>query len=190
MAPEAPKLTVVESKVSYTRKRPSRISKASQKPKRPKKKKRTYADLKREWLVPAQGYTRFTGIRGIYWYWLSRDVRQKEWEKYHHCLTCLVEMDSWKEGVCGHVIASQNCGEYLRLNRINLTIQHRSCNSDRITPQASALNALHYDQRHGKGAWDKLYSLRKTEAKCPTTNEYKELIRGLDSYKEALQKSS
>lgn len=154
-----------------------------------KRRKKTYADLKREWLVPANGYTRFSGLRGIYWYWLSRDIRQKEWEKYGHCITCLVPMETWEEGVCGHIIASQNCGEYLRLNPINLTIQHRACNSDRVTPQAAALNAIHYDQRHGQGAWATLYSLRKTEAKNPGQEELRRLIQGLDSYKMAQNKA-
>ncbi len=34
-----------------------------------------------------------------------------------------------------------------------------------------------------------LYDLKKKEAKAPTTNEYKELIEGLDSYQEAKNKA-
>lgn len=151
--------------------------------------KKTDADLKREWLVPANGYTRFTGIRGIYWYWLSRDIRKKEWEKWGGlCLTCLKYLE-WEDGVCGHVVASQGCGEFLRLNPINLTLQHRACNSDRITPMAGALNAIHYDERYGQGAWDALYALRKTECKEPKKSEYPDLIRALPSYQEALLKN-
>ena len=171
------------------RKRPLGGPKGTKASKPPKKRKKTYADVKREWLVPANGYTRFSGLRGIYWYWLSRDVRKKEWEKWGVCITCLKPMETWEEGVCGHIIASQNCGEYLRLNPINLTIQHNACNSDRITPQASALNAVHYDERYGQGAWANLYSLRKTEAKNPGQNELRTLIQGLDSYKEAQNKA-
>lgn len=155
-----------------------------------KKKKRTVADLWREWFVPDNAYRRYTGLRGIYWYWLSREVRKDEWEKYDGlCITCLLPIEHWTQGHCGHIIAAQNCGEYLRFNRINLSIQHPACNSDRITPQAAALNALHYDQRHGIGAWDALYSLRKTEAKCPTQPQYRELIEALSSYKEAKNKA-
>lgn len=156
-----------------------------------KRKKATVMGLWREWLVPDNAYRRYKGLRGIYWYWLSRDVRQKEWEKWNGiCITCLQPIEHWKDGHCGHIIAAQNCGEFLRFNRINLSIQHSVCNSDRITPQASALNALHYDERFGKGAWDKLYAMRKTEAKEPKTEEYRELIRALDSYKNALNAKS
>ncbi len=152
-----------------------------------KRAKKTKVDLWREWLVPDNAYRRYPGLRGIYWYWLSRDVREKEWKKWDGlCLTCLTTIPHWTDGHCGHVIAAQNCGEYLRFNRINLTIQHAACNSDRITPQASALNALHYDQRHGQGAWDRLYAMTKTVCKAPRQGEYRDLIRSLPSYQKAV----
>lgn len=153
-----------------------------------KKKKRTKISIWREWLVPDGAYHRYEGLRGIYWYWLSRDVRKKEWEKYNGlCLTCLEQVDDWRNGQCGHVIASHGCGEFLRFNRINLSLQHDYCNNPRITPNASALNAIHYDQRYGQGSWQRLWDMRKTESKTPTQEQYRELISKLDSYKEALQ---
>lgn len=152
-----------------------------------KKARRKKIDLWREWLVPDGAYHRYEGLRGVYWYWLSRQVRKDEWEKYGGlCLTCLKPIEHWTMGHCGHIIAAQNCGEYLRFLRENLTIQHPHCNSDRITPQAAALNALHYDQRHGQGAWGLLFALKNTEAKAPTQAEYRALIRALPSYQEAL----
>lgn len=154
------------------------------KKKRPRK---TKIGLWREWLVPDGAYQRYTGLRGIYWYWLSREIRKDEWEKYDGlCLTCLKPIEHWTMGHCGHIIAAQNCGEYLRFLRENLTIQHPHCNSDRITPQAAALNALHYDQRYGQGSWDALYALREKKAKTPTQEQYKDLIRALPSFQEAL----
>ncbi len=150
---------------------------------KPKKKK---VDFWREWLVPDRAYKRYSGLRGVYWYWLSRQVRKDEWETWDGlCLTCLQPIEHWTMGHCGHIIAAQNCGEYLRFLRENLTIQHPHCNSDRITPQAAALNALHYDQRHGQGAWDRLYALKNREAQAPKQDEYRALIRALPSFKEA-----
>ncbi len=174
-------------KAPRTRVKPKKVSEAV------KRKKRTKAAICREWLFPGNpGDLRYSNVmRGLYWYWLSRDVRRSEWEKWgKKCLTCLNPVENWEDGHCGHVIASAMCGEYLRFNRRNLTIQHAACNSDRITPMAAALNALHYDERYEKGAWDKLYSLRKTEAKEPKTSEYPDLIRGLESYQQALKNAA
>lgn len=155
--------------------------------KKVKKKKRTMVDLWREWNVPDNAYRRYKGLRGIYWYWLSRDVRKEEWEKWDKkCLTCLEVVEDWRDEHCGHIIASDGCGEYLRFNRINLCLQHRKCNAQHIQKQASALNAINYDLRYGQGSWAKLYEMRKIEAKEPKQEEYRELIRGLKSYQESL----
>lgn len=158
--------------------------------KRRKSKSRTKADLCREWLYFGNTSSlRYSNVmRGLYWYWLSRDVRKSEWEKWDKkCLTCLEEVENWEDGHCGHIIASSGCGEYLRFYRKNLTLQHPACNNDRITPMAGALNAIHYDERYGKGAWDALYALRNKEAREPKTSEYPDLIRALPSFQEALR---
>lgn len=148
--------------------------------------KRTEADLKREWLVQSNYPLRYVGLRGIYWYWLSRDVRKSEWEKWNgECITCLVPLETWEEGQCGHILASAFCGEYLRFNRINLTLQHSKCNNPRFSPHAGVANAINIDKRHGAGYMESLYSLRKKECKTPTQDEYRALIRALPSYQEA-----
>ena len=133
--------------------------------------------------MPDNAYHRYQGLRGIYWYWLSRDVRESEWDKWDGlCLTCLEPLERWEDGDCGHVVASARCGEYLRFNRINLTIQHKKCNNPRFSPNAGAMNAIHYDQRYGQGAYERLYAMRKTEAKCPRQDEYRELIKAIPAY--------
>lgn len=161
--------------------KPRKCAKKARSAKKPRK---TEIGLWREWSVPDGALRRYKGLRGIYWYWLSRDIRQKEWVKWDkRCLTCLEEIDQWELGQCGHVIAANGCGEFLRFNRMNLTIQHPGCNNPRFTPMAAALNAIHYDDRYGQGAYQNLYDLRKMVAKQPSQEEYKALIRGLDSYK-------
>lgn len=148
-----------------------------------KTKKKKKIDLWREWGVPDHAYRRYPGLRGIYWYWLSRDIRKSEWERWDKlCITCLLPVDNWENGDCGHIIASHGCGEYLRFNPINLTLQHKHCNNPRITPNAAALNAIHYDQRYGQGAWQALWNIRKTEVKHPTQAEYRALITALPSF--------
>jgi hypothetical protein len=146
--------------------------------------------LWREWLVPDGAYRRYKGLRGILWYWLSRDVRKDEWERYGVCITCLEPVEDWHYADCGHMVDAANCGEYLRFLRRNLALQHKKCNNPRFTPSAMALNAVHYDQRYGQGAWEKLYALKKKECKEPTQGEYKDLIRALPSFQEALKLST
>lgn len=156
-------------------------------PKSKKKKKRTKVDLRREWLVPdATGPLRYTGLRGIYWYWLSRDVRKAEWDKWGNCLTCLKPIEDWQLADCGHIIASRFCGEFLRLNPINLTIQHKGCNNPRFSPHAGVSNAVNYDLRYGQGKFAELYAMRTIHTKEPSQEEYRTLIRRLSSYQEAL----
>lgn len=160
-----------------------------------KRKKKTKADKYREWLIPEyiirggglKSLIRYSDpLRGIYWYWLSKDVRKKEWEQWGGlCITCLKPIERWEDGQCGHVVSSAECGEFLRFDRRNLTIQHGGCNNPRFSPNAPALNAIHYDQRHGQGAWQWLYDQRKVEAKNPSQEKYRVLIRNLDSFREA-----
>lgn len=177
--------TVYKTKnATYKPRKPRSSTKLS---KRPRKRAKSKIDLRREWLVPdSTGKLRYVGIRGVYWYWLSRDVRKSEWEKYGICITCLGSIEDWRTEDCGHIIASDRCGEYLRLNRKNLTLQHKKCNNSLWTPQAGVLNTLNMDKRHGAGYMESLRALMTVECKEPTTNEYKELIQALPSYKEAL----
>lgn len=175
-------VTVVEGKQKKPRKWPRKARSA-------KKPRKTKIGVWREWNVPDGAYHRYEGLRGVYWYWLSRDVRESEWKRWNKlCLTCLLPVEDWeKDGQCGHIIASHGCGEYLRFNRINLTLQHAKCNNPRFTPMAASLNAIHYDQRYGVGAYEKLYAMKDIEAKQPKTSEYPELIRALQSYQNSLK---
>ncbi len=146
-------------------------------------------ELKLAWCIPTTNNfkLRYSGLRGVYWYWLSRQVRKDEWIKWDgKCITCDVPLATWEEGQCGHVVPSRMCGEYLRLNPINLTLQHAKCNNPRFRPDAGALNAIHFDKRHGQGAFQELYDMKKIEAKEPSQEEYRTLIRSLPSFQEAL----
>jgi hypothetical protein len=171
------KLTVAKSS------RPKR-GKGTPKAKKPRK---TKIQLWRNWLVPDGAKHRYVGLRGVYWYWLSRHIRKLEWDKWGGlCITCLEPIEDWRFADCGHIIPSSKCGEFLRFHPRNLTIQHKKCNNPRFTPEAGARNALHYDQRYGPGAWDTLWEMRRLSEKTPNTKRYEELIRSLPSYLEAL----
>jgi len=152
-------------------------------------------DLYREWLIPesliAMGWRpRYAGLRGIYWYWLSRDVRKKEWEALKGCcFTCKRPLASWEDGQCGHIIPASWCGERLRFDRRNLTIQCGKCNNPRFSPHSGLVNAINYDDRNGAGTFKYLMAEVKMHAKEPTQAEYRQLIRELDSFKEAYAKA-
>lgn len=148
------------------------------------------AALKREWLMPEKAHMRYKGLRGVYWYWLSRDVRKSEWEKWGVCLTCLEPIDAWEEGDCGHILAARWCGEYLRFHRKNLTIQHKGCNNPRFSPEAGVMNAVNIDKRYGEGYLAELLRMQKIVAKEPKQSEYRSMIRGLSSYQERLAEVS
>ncbi len=182
-------LPVKRSWAAKGSKRPAKARKPLKTTPRTKKPRKTEIGLWREWLVPDNAYHRYKGLRGIFWYWLSRDVRQSEWEKWDKlCLTCLEPVENWEDGQCGHIVASAGCGEYLRFNKINLTLQHGHCNNPRFTPMGAALNAINYNLRHGTGAYEKLLTMRKIEAKEPRKSEYPDLIRSLSSYQSRLAK--
>ncbi len=175
------------SKSLPTRSSPGKMKNRTTRRKRPPKK--TEIGLWREWLVPDTAYHRFKGLRGVYWYWLSKQIRQEDWEKYGVCITCLEPIEVWQQADCGHILPSSNCGEYLRFFRLNLTIQHKKCNNPRFTPNAGVLNAIHMDERHGPGTMKYLVSLTKKECKEPTTREYRTLIAELASYQQAVSLS-
>lgn len=150
--------------------------------------KKTIATWKEEWNVPIGAWMRWPGqpLQSIYWYWLSRQVRKEEWERWGgFCITCDKRIDHWLQGVCGHIIAVTDCGEYLKLDRRNLTIQHKHCNDNKLTPMAAALNLRNYDKRYGPGAWDRLYNLRNEKVKKLSQSVLRQLIQNLPSYQES-----
>lgn len=150
------------------------------------KRKKTEADLKREWNVPVKANLRYKGLRGIYWYWLSRDVRESEWKKYGHCITCLKPIADWRLADCGHILPAANCGEFLIFHRENLTIQCKACNNPRFTPDAGIRNAINLEKRHGAGFIECLYEAKKVSVKAPTQQEYKDKIMALPNYIKSL----
>jgi len=153
-------------------------------------KRRTQADEKREWNIDPKTNLRYKGLRGIFWYWLSRDVRESEWKKYGHCITCLEPIENWWKADCGHILPASNCGEYLRFHRENLTIQHKKCNNPRFTPDAGIRNGINMDKRHGAGTIAELYEMKKIEKKSPSQEEYRQLIKALPSYKKSYLQAS
>lgn len=150
---------------------------------KPKKHK---IDLWREWNVPDKAYHRYSGLKGVYWYWFSRTVRERDYKEHAGlCMTCLTYVEKGDDQG-GHLFAASKCGFALLFHPKNVHLQHSKCNNPRITPQAGVLNAIHIDQRYGAGTVELLAKLKEMKVKEWSKAEYEEKIRALPAYRESL----
>ena len=147
-----------------------------------KPKKQTKADFCRQWGVPSPTHLRYSGLKGVYWYWLSRQIRKEEWQKYGVCLTCQEKIPKWEEADCGHILAASKCGFGLLFARRNLTIQHKKCNNPLFTPDAGVRNGINLDKRYGAGFSEKLLSERGKITKEWDKATYEQKIQELPSF--------
>lgn len=145
----------------------------------------TEADLKRQWNIPVKTKLRYKGIAGVYWNWLSKQVRQEDFKNHHgKCVSCNRILESWEEGDCGHLLASGNGGFATRFMRTNLALQCKPCNNPSWTPDAPAFFALEVDRRYGQGTAAHILSLKGTNQKEMKKEEYVIAILALPSYQE------
>lgn len=147
-----------------------------------KKKKQTQADLKRQWGLTGHQQLRYRGLAGIYWYWLSRQVRQEEYYRYGKCVSCIRTCPDWRDWDCGHFVASGDGGFATRFLRLNLALQCKACNNPKWSPDAPAFFAVELDRRYGYGTAAMLLKLKGADKKEPTKAEYELLISALPSY--------
>lgn len=147
------------------------------------KKKQTKADLLREWKLDPKLTLRYTGIAGIYWIYLSRQVRQEDFKKYGgKCVSCDAVMERWQDGDCGHFISSGSGGFATRFMRQNLALQCRRCNNPSWSPDASAFYAREIDRRWGVGTAEMLMNLKGVKQKEMKKEQYADAIRALPSF--------
>lgn len=152
-----------------------------------KKKKQNETALKREWYVPVKVTLRYSGLPGILWYWLSRQVRQEDFEKYGgQCVSCPVRLKTWHDGDCGHLVASGAGGFATRFLRANLALQCKRCNNPSWCPDSPLFFALEVDRRWGSGTSAYLLGLRGVKQKEMKRAEYEEKIKALPSYQHAI----
>lgn len=148
---------------------------------------KTKSALCREWGLPAAQHLRYTGLAGIYWVYLSRQVRKEDFEKYGgKCVSCKTILNDWREGDCGHFVASGDGGFATRFLRQNLALQCKRCNNPSWRPDAPAFYALEVDRRWGAGTAEYLLSLKGLKQKELKPDQYEELIRALPTYHETI----
>lgn len=166
--------------------------KRSQKPhnkrrrtKRVKARKLTKVGLKRVWGVPDNAYTRFSGLKGIYYYYFSRWIKQRDYAQFGgKCITCLQYVEP-EQAQCGHIFAAKDCGFALLFHPLNNSLQHSKCNNPIFTPSASIMNCLNIEKRYGAGTIQRLADLKGIGSKEWSKSEYeikiKEIQNGINS---------
>ena len=98
------------------------------------KKKQSKADKLRSWHLPYPNF-QWSSLRyktpyekGVYWYWFSLEVRQRDVEKYGTCISCgkPITVDTCD---AGHFIAAAGCGRDLLFDPMNVHAECGRCNA-------------------------------------------------------------
>ena len=96
--------------------------------------KKTFAQTARDWGITNPNITR-SNLRykspiekGIYWYWFSLFVRQRDTKLYGVCISCgkPIKLDNCD---AGHFIAAAGCGRDLLFDPMNVHAECRRCNA-------------------------------------------------------------
>lgn len=150
-------------------KRPTRL-KVKRKP------KKTKIALFREYGVPDRAYRRYSGIKGVYWYYFSRMIRERDYKLYNGlCMTCLKYVERGSDQ-CGHLFPARDCGFTLLFHPLNNHLQHSKCNNPRFTPSAGIHNAINIEKRYGTGTIEKLAQLKLIKGKEWTKETYRLML--------------
>lgn len=97
------------------------------------KKKQTKADFLRSWYIETPPF-QYNNLRyknppekGIYWYYFSLEVRQRDVEQWGTCISCgkPITVDTCQ---AGHFVAAQGCGRDLLFDLLNVNAECPHCN--------------------------------------------------------------
>lgn len=96
------------------------------------KKKQTKADFLRSWGLPSTFQYRSLRYKnppekGVYWYWFSIDIRQRDIKKYGVCIACGKEI-TMENCDAGHFISAHGCGRDLLFDPMNVHAECKGCN--------------------------------------------------------------
>lgn len=156
--------------------------------------KQSKADFLREWKLPYPAF-RYGDLRyknppekGVYWYFFSLHVRQRDVEKYGTCISCnrAITVDSCD---AGHFMPTASCGRDLIFDPLNVNAECPYCNAFDETHLLGYAEGL--DRRYGPGTAQGLrdrrdaYRQRTTPLKDWKGHEYAVKIRELPTYQQA-----
>ncbi len=161
--------------------------------------KQSKADFLRSWGItdPNKIKASFSWLRyksppekGIYWYYFSLMVRQRDVEEYGTCISCgrPITVDTCD---AGHFAPAADCGRDLLFDPLNVNAECAFCNAwDSMHLFGYAENL---DKRYGLGTALGLRARRQMYKDGPTVKdwkaaEYAEKIRALPSYPHQLSR--
>lgn len=149
---------------------------------RVKRKKVSKAAFYRSWGIFPGTWIRYSGIKGVYWYYFSKTIRNRDYKEHGGlCMTCLKPVERGQDQA-GHLFAAKNCGFALLFHPLNVHLQHSKCNNPRFTPSAGIYNTLHIAHRYGNKAIAQLLNLKETKTKEWSKTEYETKIKELEAY--------
>ncbi len=116
--------------------------------------KQSKADFLRSWGLPYPSFQwhhlRYKNPpeKGVYWYYLSRHVRERDVKKYGACISCgrPIAVDTSN---AGHFMPAADCGRDLLFDEKNVNGECPRCNSWDETHLLGYAEGL--DLRHGEG---------------------------------------
>lgn len=159
------------------------------------KKKKSKADIYREYFIP-ENLIRGGGMRslmryntppekGIYWYYFSRYVRQRDVDTWGVCISCGKPI-TFETAQAGHFMPASDCGRDLLFNHRNVNAECGRCNAFDSTHLLGYADNL--DKRYGAGTAASLRALRDQYKKLESPLkdwkgfEYAEKIKALPNY--------
>lgn len=143
--------------------------------KRPKRKKKTQADIWREFGLNRPPKPRYSGLRGILWYVFSLYIRERD--KNLPCINCGLMKP---ERHAGHYIPTGQCGwDGMVFDEMNV---HSECSSCNMRDKRKLKYGLNLDKRH-PGTREQLerrysdYRASQGQYKNYSQDEYRARIR-------------
>lgn len=124
-----------------------------------KQKKQTKADFIRSWGLPYPSF-QYSSLRyktppekGVYWYYFSLHVRERDVKKYGTCISCGKEI-TMDNTDAGHFMPAGSCGRDLIFDEMNVNAECKRCNAFDSTHLLGYAENL--DKRYGEGTSQKL----------------------------------
>ena len=130
----------------------------------------------RYWGLPEDYQLRWVGLRGVLWFYMSRAIKQEEFEEYgSKCVSCPAKLERWEDGQAAHYISvSRSLG--LSLTRENIALSCARCNNPTWSPDASIPFGIELDKRYGKGTAKGLYEQSVRVTPLPKERELLAMI--------------
>lgn len=158
------------------------------------KKKESKAAFLRFWGItdPVKLKAGFTWLRyknppekGVYWYYFSLFIRQRDIERWGTCISCGREI-TMENSNAGHFMPADDCGRDLLFDPLNVNAECEHCNAWDDTHLLGYAENL--DVRYGHGTARTLRARRDAYKNSPNVlkdlkaSEYAEKIKELSSY--------